>query len=251
MGEDDIGTRWVFGYGSLCWKVDFPYEARFPGFVKGFVRRFWQGSTDHRGTPEAPGRVVTLVPFDEWERCYKGHDPHGPKHVDDAVCWGVAYKIAADKVEEVLAHLDHREKDGYDCVTTHVYHPTVTDKETGNPRPVVKARVYIATSNNDSFLGPTEVEKLALQIAVTEGPSGHNAEYFLGLSRSMRILAPETPDMHLNALEPLVIEHLKRLGTPIPPINPGDEAKFMELNSHLHILSELLLVDENKLAEEN
>lgn len=163
---------WVFGYGSLIYKVDFPYLQREVASVSGWKRRFWQGSHDHRGTPDAPGRVVTLVP------------------ARGVICRGVAYQVE----HTVFEHLDHREKNGYRRVTT--------DIALAERGVTVVGVLYVAERDNPAFLGPATMGQLAAHIAGSHGPSGSNRDYVLQLAAALRDLGDEDP--HVLALEHLL-----------------------------------------------
>jgi glutathione-specific gamma-glutamylcyclotransferase len=163
---------WVFGYGSLIYKVDFPYRQRRPASITGWQRRFWQGSHDHRGTPSAPGRVVTLIPR--------------PEHI----CRGMAYLID----HEVFEHLDHREKNGYQRYPVAMTIDGDTNTTTGV--------IYVAREDNHAYLGPAEIEDVASHIAGSSGPSGSNTEYVLKLAHALRELDEHDP--HVYALETLL-----------------------------------------------
>ena len=75
--DPDARDPWIFGYGSLVWRPAFPFVERHAGWVRGWSRRFWQSSSDHRGVPEDPGRVVTLIP-DDAARCWGIFPPIRP-----------------------------------------------------------------------------------------------------------------------------------------------------------------------------
>lgn len=169
---DSHDSVWLFGYGSLIFKADFPFIERRPASIRGWSRRFWQGSHDHRGTETAPGRVVTLVP------------------VDGATCYGMAYLVTPEE----FAHLDHREKNGYLRLATEM---TFEDGGT------LEGIVYIATHENAAYLGPASEQDIARQIATARGPSGPNSEYLLELARALRELGKH--DEHVHAIE----RHLK------------------------------------------
>jgi len=177
---------WLFGYGSLIWKPPPHYDRRIPGYVTGYVRRFWQASQDHRGTPEAPGRVVTLIERSFWETLKDHHDSGSDK------VWGTAYRIASSKVAEVREYLDIREINGYTIHYT-PFHPA-----DGSPN--IRTLVYIGTPDNDQFMGVQEPQKLAEHIYKSEGPSGLNKDYLLSLETALVELSPESGDGHIQDL---------------------------------------------------
>ena len=169
-GRDEA---WIFGYGSLIWNPGFSFTQRKIGYIRGWARRFYQGSTDHRGVPGAPGRVVTLVAD------------------ATAVCWGVAYHVTESSFGSALSYLDQREKGGFQRHWVKFY--------CGASDPFSRVCVYVAAGDNPEYLGPAPTPDIARQIRHTTGPSGSNVEYLIRLADSLRALG--VTDEHVFELE--------------------------------------------------
>lgn len=234
---DGHHSVWLFGYGSLIYKADFPYLQRRPASIANWTRRFWQGSHDHRGTPDAPGRVVTII------------------EQAGAICHGMAYLVTP----EVFAHLDHREKNGYlrlaipitfddsqdnnqddggrdghsgsdsnaaggsntddDGSNANGDSPpdddSTADNDGSGANGDVIGLVYIATPDNTAFLGEASEQEIARHIARSVGPSGPNSDYLNHLASALRELGRH--DQHVFEIE----RHLAAL-TVAPPAPPSD-----------------------------
>lgn len=161
---------WIFGYGSLIWRPDFPYRDRQRARLHGWQRRFWQGSHDHRGTPDNPGRVVTLI------------------ETATGYCDGIAYQIDEQTLATTLDNLDYREKNGYARRDV-----TLVLEQTS-----VKALVYLATPDNHAFLGDAPIDEISEQIRVSVGPSGRNLDYLRDLAGALRKI--DAVDAHVFEL---------------------------------------------------
>lgn len=166
---------WLFAYGSLIFRPAFPFEERRVAFTPGWIRRFWQGSPDHRGVPGAPGRVVTLLP------------------APGEVCGGCVYRIDPEAAEPILAALDLREQAGFERTMLPVWGSERLDGE-----PFAEALTWVAGAANAHFLGPLPEPEIAEEIRVRRGPSGPNAEYALRLAESLRALGIR--DAHVEAI---------------------------------------------------
>lgn len=204
----------VFGYGSLIWKPNFTYNKRSIGYITGYLRRFFQGNTQHRGTTNQPGRVATLV------------------HTGDADSrvWGCVYEIVGKtNIQIALDSLIEREvvKGGYkfDRVP---FHPFTEELQTCqsqstktvsiSPNSMINSEgsyevlFHLSDPEVDLYLGDDSLDVQASQIVSAYGSCGSNSEYVLLLAAFMRTEVPMElalkDDSYIFELESLIREKL-------------------------------------------
>jgi cation transport protein ChaC len=178
---------WIFGFGSLLFKPsgDFEHPPE-RATLGGWVRRFYQASPDHRGTPEYLGRVATIVPLARGSLGCAAGDPleaaavqqwaadegsvHGEEQLvqGEAACvHGMAYCLEGATVGEHLARLCRREAGGYSV------HSVRVALQGGR---VVQAHTFVGERGGE-FWAPGTPQQLADIIARARGASGDNLEY--------------------------------------------------------------------------
>ncbi|CAM6098582.1 unnamed protein product [Calypogeia fissa] len=202
---------WVFGYGSLIWRPSFNYDERVIGYIKDYRRVFYQGSVDHRGTIEQPGRTVTL-------------EQH-----EGAMTWGAAFRVSGhDEEKIVMAYLDVRER-AYD-VKAFLNFYTVDSPDTPA---ITGVLTYIATSSpaNKSYLGPASLEEMARQIATSHGPSGPNHEYLFRLEEALEEIGVECVDEG-------VVELANEVRIVFASLNPPFNSKVVDGLNGQHLTSQ-------------
>ncbi|KAJ5475510.1 hypothetical protein N7539_007797 [Penicillium diatomitis] len=168
-------------------------------FSKGDLWVFGYG-TDHRGTPEQPGRVVTVIDREFWETLGDPLAELESSSSSTGKVWGAAYHIPASHAEEVHDYLDEREIDGYSVRFTPFYPTRESSSESQEP---ITCMVYIGQPSNPQFLREPErraPEDVAQVISAGHGQSGKNTEYLYLLEKALQGLGLGTADVHVTDL---------------------------------------------------
>lgn len=145
-----MGDFWVFGYGSLMWRPGFAHVEARRARLFGYRRALCIYSFVHRGTPARPGLVLGL-------------DRGGS-------CVGMAFRVAADSRDEVMAYLRAREQ-----VTGVYLERRLPLRLEGGEK--VEAVVYIADGNHGQYAGALDAEEAAAVVTGASGQSGPNEAY--------------------------------------------------------------------------
>lgn len=160
---------WIFAYGSLMWDPGVPVAEAVPARLTGWQRSFCLLSICHRGTPDRPGLVLGL------------------DAAEDAVCEGMALRVAASDWEEALAVTRARE------LVTEAYREVMLPLGIGEGREVT-ALTYVMRRDHWQYAGGLDLDAQAGMIAAAIGARGSNAAYlgsFLDHLGSLGIADPD------------------------------------------------------------
>jgi cation transport protein ChaC len=167
---------WVFGYGSLMWRPGFDHVEAVPARLSGAHRALCVYSWVHRGTRERPGLVLGL-------------DRGGS-------CRGIAYRVAGDRRDKVIAYLRERE------LVTDVYRESWRAIRLEGPKPKMEtALAYLVDPAHEQYAGKLSRDALLERVRNGVGRSGVNADYVINTADHLRKLGFGDPVLDWLATE--------------------------------------------------
>ncbi len=161
---DNGGVFWVFGYGSLMWRPDFPHLEARKAACHGFHRALCISSIRYRGTSERPGLVLGL--------------DRGGK------CQGRAFRVADDAVPAVVAYLYDRE------MLTGVYRPRWLAVCLDDGRRI-QAFGFVARRDHEQYRGSLSPDDAARLVRQGHGSMGPNVDYVRNTLEHLRSIGIE------------------------------------------------------------
>jgi cation transport protein ChaC len=180
---------WVFAYGSLMWRPDFPYLERVEARLVGAHRALCVYSFVHRGTPERPGLVLGL-------------DRGG-------ACRGIAYRVPMAARTATVAYLRAREQ------VTSVYRESMRPVWLkGSPERRVMALCFMIDRGHVQYAGRLSLEQQLHHVRQGHGQSGANRDYVIATVAALEQLGFRETELHLLA-ERLAGTH--EAGAHVPP----------------------------------
>lgn len=171
VSADDI---WVFGYGSLIWKPDFPFLERRRARLHGFHRGLCAYSVAHRGTVARPGLIFAL-------------DRGG-------MCDGVVFRVAVRDAPAVIAALRLREQ--VTGVYRECWRPVTMQSETGAAlAETQKAVCYVVDPHHRQYAGRLTYDVQAALINGAIGKAGPNVDYVRNTHAALATLGIRDRDL--------------------------------------------------------
>jgi cation transport protein ChaC len=171
---DAAEDLWVFAYGSLMWRPDFPFVDRVEARLLGAHRALCVYSFVHRGTPERPGLVLGL--------------DHG------GACRGIAYRVPAVARAATVAYLREREQ------VTSVYRECVRPIWLRRqPEQRLPALCYLVDRGHVQYAGRLSLEQQLHHVRQGHGRSGANRDYVIATIAALEQLGYRESRLHLLA----------------------------------------------------
>jgi glutathione-specific gamma-glutamylcyclotransferase len=169
--ENDL---WVFAYGSLMWRPDFPFVDRVEARLLGAHRALCVYSFVHRGTPTRPGLVLGL--------------DHG------GTCRGIAYRVSAAERAAAVAYL--REREQATSVYRECMRPIRLERE---PDRRVRALCFMVDRGHAQYAGRLSLEQQLHHVRQGHGRSGANRDYVIATVAALEQLGYRETELHLLA----------------------------------------------------